>query len=308
MTGATGYAEVRFSSEGVECRGRHFRARGEQFATPAGRPVVVMAHGLAGTVDSGLEPFAAGLSEAGLDVLAFDYRGFGLSDGRPRQAVSTAGQVADYRAAMGAAAALAGVDGGRLVLWGVSLSGGHVLAAAAGRADVAAVVSLTPLVDGPAAGRHALGRHPPVQLLRTTAAGVRSRICGLLGRPPVLIPATGPPGSVAALTLPGCYQHYLSLAGPSWRNSVDAAVIFEIGRYRPGRAARLVPGPVLVQIADLDRSAPPRAAARAAFRARAEVRHYPCDHWDVWPGRSWFEPALAHQLAFLTRVLAPASR
>ena len=64
-----------------------------------------------------------------------------------------AGQVEDYRAAMAAAARLPGVDPHRLVLWGVSLAGGHVLAAAAGRDDVAAVVSLTPLVDGLAAAR-----------------------------------------------------------------------------------------------------------------------------------------------------------
>ena len=42
-----------------------------------------MAHGLAGTKDSGLAPFAETLSGAGLDVLAFDYRGFGASGGSP---------------------------------------------------------------------------------------------------------------------------------------------------------------------------------------------------------------------------------
>ena len=46
-----------------------------------GAPVVVMGHGFGGTKDSGLEPFADRLSRAGLDVLAFDYRGFGASEG-----------------------------------------------------------------------------------------------------------------------------------------------------------------------------------------------------------------------------------
>ncbi|MCB0896829.1 MAG: alpha/beta fold hydrolase, partial [Nocardioidaceae bacterium] len=141
------------------CHARHFTGEGEAFAADAGRPVVVMAHGLAGTVDSGLVPFAEALAGAGLDVLAFDYRGFGASEGEPRQTVSMAGQLEDYRAAMAAAARLPGVDPRRLVLWGVSLAGGHVLAAAAHRDDVAAVVSLTPLVDGRAAGRHALAYH-----------------------------------------------------------------------------------------------------------------------------------------------------
>ena len=63
--------------------------------------------------------------------------------------------------------------------------------------------------------------------------------------------------------------------------------------------------PVLVQIADLDRSAPPQSAAKAAFAARAEVRHYPCDHFDVWPGKDWHQPAVAHAVYFLQRKLAP---
>jgi hypothetical protein len=60
--------------------------------------------------------------------------------------------------------------------------------------------------------------------------------------------------------------------------------------------------PTLVQIADLDESAPPHASAKAAFKARAEVRHYPCDHFDVFTG-PWHEAAVRHQISFLTRHL-----
>jgi hypothetical protein len=80
----------------------------------------------------------------------------------------------------------------------------------------------------------------------------------------------------------------------------------ELGAHRPARHAKHVRCPLLVQIADFDRSAPPHAAAKAAEAGRAEVRHYPCDHFDVWPGRDWFEPALAHQVMFLERHLARA--
>jgi uncharacterized protein len=295
------YESLTFTSGGVACDAWHFAGAGDELASAAGRPVVVMAHGLAGTKDSGLEPFAVGLAKAGLDVLAFDYRGFGASDapaGSPRQVVSMAGQLEDYRAAMAAAARLPGVDPRRLVLWGVSLAGGHVLAAAAHRDDVAAVVSLTPLVDGLAAGRHAMAHHKPSAMLRSTVAGVRSRVGSQ-----VLMPVVAAPGELGALTLPGAQEDYLAIAGPTWRNEVDAAVGLELGGHRPGREAKHVRAPLLVQIADFDRSAPPYAAAKAAFEARAEVRHYPCDHFDVWPGKDWFEPALEHQVAFLRRHL-----
>ncbi len=295
--------QVSFDSGGETCDAWHFPAANEELRTSAGCPVVVMAHGLAGTKDSGLEPFAKRLAQAGLDVLAFDYRGFGASGGVPRQTVSMSRQLEDYRAAMAASTSLPGVDPGRLVLWGVSLSGGHVLEAAAGREDVAAVISLTPLVDGRAAGRHALAAHSTATLLRSTAAGVRSKVAGVRGRAPVMMPVVGAPGEVAALTLEGLREDYLALAGPTWRNEIDASVGLALGSHRPIKRAADVRCPTLVQIADFDRSAPPYAAQKAAVKARAEVRHYPCDHFDVWPGKEWFESTVAHQVFFLRRHL-----
>ncbi len=306
-TRAVAYDEVRFrsgtGSAAADCHAWHFTGRGEGLMTSAGRPCVVMAHGLGGTKDSGLAPFAEALAAAGLDVLAFDYRGFGASAGQPRQTVSMVAQLEDYRAALTAAAALPGVDAQRLVLWGVSLAGGHVFAAGAGRDDIAAIVALTPLVDGLAAGRLALAHHTTSQLLRSTAAGIRSKVSARRGRGPVTMPVVGRPGDVAALTLDGCYDDYLAIAGPTWRNEVDASVGLELGNHRPGKQARSVRSPMLVQIADFDRSAPPHAAAKAAFKARAEVRHYPCDHFDVYAGKRWHASVVAHQVHFLQRHL-----
>jgi pimeloyl-ACP methyl ester carboxylesterase len=295
-----------FVSGGVTCEAWHFAAEDDALATEAGRPAVVMAHGMAGTKDSGLAPFASAFAAAGIDVLAFDYRGFGASGGQPRQVVSVRAQVEDYLAALDDAAALPDVDAARLALWGVSMAGGHVLEAAAIRSDVAAVVALTPLVDGPSAGRHALRHHRPSQLVRSTGTGLRSRLSAVVGAEPVMIPVVARPGERGAFTLPGALEDYLAIAGPTWRNEVDASVVLELGRARAGKSARQVRCPVLVQIADLDRSAPPQAAAKVAFAARAEVRHYPCDHFDVWPGKAWHQPAVAHAVHFLRRKLAGA--
>jgi pimeloyl-ACP methyl ester carboxylesterase len=294
------YDEVTFLSGTVECHAWHFTGEGDALATDAGRPVVVMAHGLAGTKDSGLQPFAEALAAAGLDVFAFDYRGFGLSGGSPRQTVSMEDQLDDYRAAMAAGARLPGVDPQRIVLWGVSLAGGHVLAAGAHRDDVAAVVALTPLVDGMAAGRHALAYHKPSAMLRSTVLGVRSKVGSSR-----MMPVVARPGGLGALTLDGCYESYHAIAGPSWRNEIDAAVGLELGNHRPGKSAKHLRAPLLVQIADFDRSAPPQAAAKAAFAGRGEVRHYPCDHFDVYAGAEWHDAVVRHQVLFLTRHLAP---
>lgn len=291
---------------GAELDVWHFTAAHDDLAGPAGRPAVVMAHGMAGTKDSGLAPFAEALAGAGLEVLALDYRGFGASGGEPRQQVSVARQLEDYRTVVTHARLRDEIDPARVALWGVSLSGGHVLSLAAADPDVAAVVSVTPLVDGLAAGRHAMAHHRPTSMARSTALGVASKVAARRGRAARMMPVVAPPGEVGALTLPGCVEDYTALAGPTWRNEVDAAVGLELGSVRAGRDAKQVACPTLVQIGDLDRSAPPHAAAKAAFAARATVHHYPCDHFDVWPGKPWHAQTVRHQVAFLTRVLAPA--
>jgi pimeloyl-ACP methyl ester carboxylesterase len=293
-----------FVSQGSTCAAWLFRAAHDDLAGEAGRPVVVLAHGLGGTKDSGLAPFAEAFAAAGLDAYVFDYRGFGASEGQPRQTVSLEGQLDDWRAAIGAAGRLDGVDAGRIVLWGVSLGGGHVLRAAADRTDIAAVVALVPMVDGLAAAVHATKTHRPVELLRATGLGIASKVAASRGNGSRMMPVVARPGEVGALTLPGALEDMLSIAGPTWRNEIAAEASLELGTRAPAKAASRINCPVLVQIADFDASAPPHASAKAAFDARAEVRHYPGDHFDLFPGRPFHEAAVAHEVSFLRRHLA----
>ena len=290
---------IRFGSGGATCVGQFFPAA--QHGQSA--PVVVLGHGLGGTVDSGLIRFAERFSEAGFAAFAFDYRYFGASEGQPRQRISMKEQIVDYRAACAAAAQQPGVDPDRVVLWGVSLAGGHVFELAATLSGVAAAISLTPIVSGPAAAVAALPQHRPSTMLRSTVTGWRSALSQRTGGPPATIALVGRPGELATLTPDGYYEAYTAMAGPTWRNEIDAQVGVQLGGYRPGRHAAAIACPMLVQIADFDRCAPPHSAAKAAFAARAEVRHYPCDHFDVFAGGAWFDHVVEHQIAFLARHL-----
>lgn len=298
------YTELDFYSAGERCSAWHFPGEGEGLAGPGGRPVVVMAHGFGGTKDSGLQPFAERLAAAGMDVLAFDYRGFGASEGQPRQSISVERQLADYAAAIVAAQQLTGVDRGRVVLWGSSFSGSHVLRTAAGSPDVAAVIAMTPMTSGLAASRAAVAHSDVASALRWTVVGLKSRLAVATGGHPTLMPLTAHPGEPGALALDGAYQSYLSIAGPTWRNEVDAGIGMEMVRIRSAAAAKSLKCPVLVQIADFDRFVPANSVAKTAEQARAQVHHYPCDHFDVWPGHDWFDTAADHQVTFLTRSLA----
>jgi dienelactone hydrolase len=63
--------DVAFSSAGTECRGWLFKPDAER------PPLVILGHGLGGTREFGLEPYARWFADAGVAALVFTYRHFG---------------------------------------------------------------------------------------------------------------------------------------------------------------------------------------------------------------------------------------
>lgn len=129
------------------CAG-HLPAADDGFANERGTPCIVMAHGLGGTRAAGLAPFMERFAAAGLQVPCFDYRGFGESEGLPRQVVSVPGQLEDRAAAIAFARTLPGVDPERIATWGSSFSGSHSVAAAVRDGRIAAVSAQGAMMDG----------------------------------------------------------------------------------------------------------------------------------------------------------------
>jgi len=163
--------ETAFSSDGVRCAAWRLTARSDALTGERGRPCVVMGHGFGATRDSGLLPFAHRFAEAGSDVLSCDYRGYGASEGAPRQNVAHRRHRQDYHAAIAHARGLDGVDRERIVVWGSSYSGGHVIPVAAEDGQVAAVISQGAAMDGFVALLD-IGRYAGIrQLLKLTAHG-----------------------------------------------------------------------------------------------------------------------------------------
>ena len=78
---------------------------------------VIMAHGLPVTKEPATDRFAKGFHEAGFSVLAFDYRRFGESGGKPRQVARIRDEYADLQAAIDFAPSLPEVDAARLAIW-----------------------------------------------------------------------------------------------------------------------------------------------------------------------------------------------
>ena len=296
--------ETHFTSHGARCAAWRLTATSDRLATRRGRPCVVMAHGFGATRDSGLLPFAERFAEAGTDVLLFDYRGFGTSEGTPRQHVSHRRHRQDYHAAIAYARNLDGVDPERIVAWGSSYSGGHVVAVAAADPRVAAVISQGAAMDG-FGSLLEIGRYAGVgQVLKLTAHGLRDAVGALVGRPPHLVPLVGEPGTLAAMSAADSASGYAAIAGPTFRNEMPARGLLGVALNRPVRVAGRLRCPILLIVAERDTIAPPSGVHAVAARAgeRAEVHTYPSGHFDIYLG-DVFDKSVSAQVDFLVRTL-----
>ena len=288
--------EVHFPSGDAKCQAWLYLPEG-----PQPHPVIVMAHGLGGIRQMRLDAYAERFAAAGYACLVFDYRHFGASGGEPRQLLDIKLQLADWVAAIAYARSRADLDPARVVLWGTSFGGGHVIVAAARDGNVAATISQCPFTDCLAS----LLAMDPRTSVKVTARAVRDLIAAGLGRPPVMVPTAGPPGSAALMTAPDAVPGYLGLVDDEARaagfdNQVAARVGLNIVRHRPGRKAKEVRCPILFAVCETDSVAPAKATLRHARTApRGEIRLYPAGHFDIYVG-DWFETNVTDQLAFLT--------
>lgn len=287
-----------FSSGGIACAATVYRPAQ---AADAVTPVIVMGHGFGAVRALRLPAYAERFAAAGYTVVTFDYRGFGDSAGAPRQVLDIGRQHEDWVAALGFARRLDRVDPARLVAWGTSFAGGHVLTLAGRGEPLAAVIAQVPHVSGPAAVRATGVR----AALRLAPFALRDLARRLRGGPPVYIRAAGSPGEAAAMTspdaLPGVERLRTdsSLEDGAYREDVAARIALRIGFYSPERVVGNIACPVLFQLAERDAITPAAVARRAASRITGStVIAYDCGHFDPYVEPA-FTTVVADQLAFL---------
>ena len=234
MQASTTRTKVHFTSAGIDCAAWHYP--GDNGAC------VVMAAGGAVTKEPGTDRFAQRFHDGGFSVLTFDYRHLGESGGQPRQIVRSSQQRADLRAAIAFARSLADVDPARVALWGFSLSGGHLLRVAAEDPGVAAVIAQTPFLDGPVTTRAAVRHQKPWTAICFTGRGLVDTARSLLGRPPLLVPLAGPPGTVALLTTPDGIDGNRALNPDDrysqWEQTIAARSALALGGISAGQVGR----------------------------------------------------------------------
>lgn len=186
---------VEFTSEGETIAGTLFRPPGVEGALPT----VVAAGGWCYTKEIVLPHVARAIAERGVQVLTFDYRGFGESGGARRQHLDPWMQIRDYQNALTWLERRDDVDPDRVGAFGISYSGGHVLVLAAIDPRVKSIVSVVPVIDGYPAMRRVHGESRFADLKHLVLADLRQRGGGEGGG---TIPMSSPSPSTELSTWP----------------------------------------------------------------------------------------------------------
>ncbi|PZR32827.1 alpha/beta hydrolase [Caulobacter segnis] len=290
--------DIAFPSQGLDCSAWLYLPEGGR---PA--PVIVMAHGLGSVRGMRLDAFAERFCAAGYACLVFDYRHFGDSEGHPRQLLDIKKQLQDWKAAIAYARSRSDVDSRRVIIWGTSFSGGHVLSIAADDPKLVAVISQCPFTDGLASSLAT----PPLTSLKVTALALRDQFSAWTGGKPVMVASAGKPGSTALMAAPDCEAGYLGLVPErkptTFQNRVAARIALQITGYYPGKRTPQITAPVLFCVCAEDSVAPAKQTLAHAKRApKGEVKVYQDGHFDIYVGQP-FEHVVRDQLAFLERAV-----
>ncbi|MDT5094770.1 MAG: uncharacterized protein QOH60_4133 [Mycobacterium sp.] len=237
--------DVEFAVEGdVTLRGWLFLPDG-----PGPHPAVTMAHGFAGVKEHGLERFARLFTDAGLVVLVHDHRGFGASDGSPRNDVDPWTQIADWRRAISFLESHPAVDPHRIGLWGTSYAGGHAIVLGATDRRLRAVVAQVPTISG---YEQSLRRVAPDQVHALEAGFIDDERRQFRGEPPVLQAVVSSDPSIPAAYRAADAVAFYNQPVPDgvWQNQMTVRSSRAARMYEPGTwISRVSPTPLLMIVA-----------------------------------------------------------
>lgn len=214
----------------------------EDAAADAPYPVVVACSGYQGQKVIHPERFARALTPLGYAVLAFDYRGFGLSEGERGRLVPQE-WAEDIRAAVDRLGTVDDVDQDRLALVGWGLGGGVAVVEAVDDPRVRAVACLNGIADGARSTRNMHDEASWAGLLRRIEADRGRRSSS--GRSEI-----ADPWDIVRLDLDGRTDGYVGeqlYRAPGFGTGVTLESAEYLLRFSPEKVvARLAPRPLLI--------------------------------------------------------------
>ncbi|KAF8644739.1 hypothetical protein AX16_008304 [Volvariella volvacea WC 439] len=209
-------------------------------------PVIIMAHGLSANKSMGLRDYASAFAASGYACLVFDYRRWGASGGSPRHVALVKEQLEDYRTMIKYARHQPEFDPQRVIVWGTSFSGGHAITLASEPSlNLYAAIAQCPYTGVTPIS----GIHLSLTWLETMGCALYDMTKQLLGLSPSYIPAMGAPGTVGAMTTPGCLdgmKYLVKDEASHYPNEISASSIFQIFSYKPLENASKIECPLIL--------------------------------------------------------------
>lgn len=266
-------------------------------------PAILMVHGWGGVQDALTLPFYGPFNQAGFAVMTFDYSGWAKSEGTPRNVINPWQREREVEAALEHLRSLPEIDADRIVLWGTSFGGGHVVRTAAKHPELLGAITQVPMLDGMAAVKAV----PPLRMARFGLYALADLVRGR--KKPVYVPVVAPEGEWASMDRDGAgeamqkaLQALLEYGGPKaavYDNRVAARSLLNMGLYRPFKSLKQVRIPILVVGATRDTVAPfVEDKIKALNNPNIKMEKLDANHFDPY-----FDPSLSenlgYQLAFL---------
>ena len=264
--------------------------------TPA--PTLILCHGFCGIQPLLLPAFVHAFVEAGFTAITFDYRGFGASGGE-RGRLVPALQIEDIVSVIEWCRSLPEVDSARLGLWGTSLGGCHVIAAAADNPDIRCVVSQLAFADGESVVTGAMTAEDKAAFIATLDKMADKKA------------ATGKEMFVAITRVLNDEESKTffdshKTAFPAMDIKIPFLTIRETLHYKPVEFARRLTCPTLVVAAGSDTVNPPEQAVALFDAVAAGTKKLHTEegarHYDIYSGPH-FQSVIKQQIAWFRRWL-----
>ncbi|MBB4934479.1 hypothetical protein F4561_005299 [Lipingzhangella halophila] len=271
-------------------------------------PGVVLTGPFTGVKEQVVATYAELLSAAGLATLVFDHRGFGGSEGEPRQHEDSTGKLADLRTATSVLAAQSAVDPERLGCVGICLGGGYALRHSAFDPRIRASAFVAAAFNDPRVMREGMGEESyRAAMAEFAALDQRHHDTGEVA----YVPAVSPDGGEAAMPGREPWEYYgteRSAAGPGWHNRVTRSSIRELLTFDAAMGADfLAPTPALFVHGRRDDFCSPRAAQTVYDRVRSAQKEFcwfdTTNHIDLYDQPAYVEPAAARVASWFTEHL-----
>jgi hypothetical protein len=247
-------SDIKFKTEdGISLSGFFY----EDESSNEPKPTIVMAHGFTGVIDA-LKDYADFFHKSGFNVLLYEHRSFGKSEGAPRFDINPYQQLSDFRDAITYAQSLPKVDAKKIGIWGSSYAGGHVIALGACDRRVQCVVSQIPYVSG---HDNAPRIYSSDVIKGWQKKFIEERISLANGNEPTYVPVFSSDKNTSHMAALGYASERFIEASESsegWVNKVTLRSVEYFMEYEPGGFAEFVsPTPLLMIIGAKDNVNPP---------------------------------------------------